>query len=251
MKRYLRCAFAIAVALAAMAARPIASDRMSRVPHVVLWAWERRENLGFIDPATTGVAYLAVTLELSGDRVVLHPRLQPLTVPPRTTLVPVARIETDWHSRPTLSDLQRAEAARIIAGLANPSAAAIQIDFDASKSQRGFYRELLADVRGRIPASIPLSMTALASWCLDDNWIAGLPVDETVPMLFRMGRDSGRIDSYLRAGGKFSPAIGQTSIGLALDEPFAGLSGDKRVYLFSPRPWTAADANAAIVELAR
>ncbi|HET6861920.1 MAG TPA: hypothetical protein VFH91_02705, partial [Pyrinomonadaceae bacterium] len=38
------------------------ADRMSRVPQTVVWAWERPEDLKFIDPAKIGVAYLAKTI---------------------------------------------------------------------------------------------------------------------------------------------------------------------------------------------
>ena len=35
---------------------------------------------------------------------------------------------------------------------------------------------------------MPLTITALASWCDGDDWIDGLPVADASPMLFRMGR---------------------------------------------------------------
>jgi len=199
--------------------RSAPANRMSRLPHVILWAWERREDLSFIDPREAGVAYLACTLYLSGDRVVIRPRRQPLIVPRDSVLIPVVRIETDWHSAPTMSPSQRAEAARAIARLADYSPAAIQIDFDATRSQRAFYRDLLVDLRSRLPDSIPLSITALASWCIYDDWIADLPVDEAVPMLFRMGADSEEVAAYLRRGGDFAPAISRSSVGIAVDEP--------------------------------
>ena len=153
---------------------------------------------------------------------------------------------------PTLSVSQRVRAARIIAGFANASTAAIQIDFDALRSERGFYRDLLGDLRSRLPASIPLSMTALASWCLDDDWISGLPVDEAVPMLYRMGPDARAITTYLRGGGEFGPSSSRNSVGLSLDAQIAGLSSaGKRVYLFSPHPWTAETVRNAIVQVAK
>jgi hypothetical protein len=242
----------IAGASDTLAARRSASaDRMSRMPQVILWAWERRENLNFIDPDKTAVAYLARTLNLRGDSVQVRPRFQPLTVPPRTTLIAVVRIEDDRRVAPTLSASQRGEAARIIAGLANASPAAIQIDFDATRSERAFYRDLLVDVRGRIPASIPLSMTALASWCLDDDWVSGLPVDEVVPMLYRMGPDATEITAYLRNGGEFGPSMSRNSVGLSLDAQVAGLAAGKRVYLFSPHPWTADSVHDAMEQVAR
>ena len=227
------------------------ADRMNRLPHIILWAWERRENLGFIDPDKTAVAYLARTLDLRGDSVLVRPRYQPLTLPPRTTLIAVVRIEDDRRVAPTRSVSQRAEAARIIAKLADASPAAIQIDYDASRSERTFYRDLLTDVRSRIPATIPLSMTALASWCLDDDWITGLPVDEVVPMLYRMGPDASDITAYLRNGGEFGPEMSRNSVGLSLDAQVAGLAAGKRVYLFSPRPWTADSVRDAVEKVAR
>jgi hypothetical protein len=224
---------------------------MSRLPHVMLWAWERREDLSFIHPREAGVAYLALTLRLSGDRVVIRPRRQPLIVPPDAVMIPVARIETDWHSAPAMSPGQCAEAARAIARLADYSPAAIQVDFDATRSQRVFYRDLLTDLRRRLPDSIPMSITALASWCLYDDWITDLPVDEAVPMLFRMEADSEAVAAYLRRGGDFVPAISRSSVGIALDEPAIRAPAARRVYLFSPRAWTREEAASAIAKVAR
>jgi hypothetical protein len=45
----------------------------------VLWAWERPEDLSFIDSNKFGVAFLqAQTLTLQGDDVTFSPRHQPL-----------------------------------------------------------------------------------------------------------------------------------------------------------------------------
>ena len=227
------------------------TDLMRRVPRVVLWAWERREDLSFIDPRQIAVAYLDRTLELSADTVVVRPRLEPLTVPAQTVLIPLARVEIDWRSPPSLSVAQRSELSRVIAAMAAASPPAIQIDFDATRSQRAFYRDLLADVRGRLPASTALSITALASWCMDDDWVGGLPVDEIVPMLYRMGPDAQEIISYLRGGGDFAPPLARISVGLSADDRLAGLAGGKRVYLFSPRGWTREQVHEAIAEATR
>jgi len=150
-----------------------------------------------------------------------------------------------------LSACQRSEAARIIAGLGNNSPAAIQIDFDATRSERSFYGDLLADIRRRLPASIPLSMTTLASWCLEDDWVSDLPVDEVAPMLYRMGPHGSEITAYLRGGGEFAPALSRSSVGLSLDAQIAGLATGKRVYLFSPLPWTAESVRNAIGQVAK
>lgn len=232
---------------------PVANraDRRMRVPPVVLWAWERRADLGFINPHRTAVAYLDRTLDLSGNTVVVRPRFQPLTVPIGTELIPVTRIEIDRRSPPSLSVAQRRKAARIIVQTAASSPPEIQIDFDATRSERAFYRQLLASVRGSLPPSTALSITALASWCMDDDWVSGLPVDEIVPMLYRMGPDATQIISYVRGGGRFPPALARLSVGLSTDEQIAGLGVGKRLYLFSPHPWTAKEVRKAVEEATR
>jgi hypothetical protein len=232
---------------------PVAAraERTTRVPRIVLWAWARRENMSFIDPQQVAVAYLDRTLELSGDTVVVRPRLEPLTVPRRTILIPVVRIEIDRRLPPALSSGQRSQASRIIAAMASASPPEIQVDFDATVSERAFYRELLAEVRRRIPASTVLSITALASWCVGDDWVGRLPVDEIVPMLYRMGPDAPEITSYLHGGGNFAPPLARFSVGLSTDEQLSGLGAGKRVYLFSPHRWTAEEARRAIAEATR
>jgi hypothetical protein len=241
----------LTIASDAMANRPLRADQLSRIPPVVLWAWERRENLSFIDPGKTAVAYLATTLDLEGDSVLVRPRFQPLTVPPHTMLIAVVRIEIPRRGPATLSASQRACTAGIIARLADTSPAAIQIDFDARRSERAFYRELLTDLRGRLPAAMPLTMTALTSWCLDDDWISNLSIDEAVPMVYRLGPARNEIISYLHGGGDFVSTLSRRSIGLSLDADVAGLARGKRVYLFSARPWTAGLLRDAMREVAQ
>lgn len=113
---------------------------------------------------------------------------------------------------------------------------AVQIDFDAKVSERGFYRDLLKELRTRLPESMPLSITALASFCIGDGWIKDLPVDEAVPMLFRMGKDAAEVRRFLAQSRDFPIALCQSSLGMATDEPIT-LSAvkSKRVYVFKGR----------------
>src|SRR5215831_627616 len=53
---------------------------------LVLWAWDRDDDLGFIDIRDTAVAYLAATVILRGETVFLAPR-HPLGPPKGTRLV--------------------------------------------------------------------------------------------------------------------------------------------------------------------
>src|SRR3954471_2936111 len=67
----------------------LAGDRMHSIrpgvavdlPPLMLWAWDRDDDLRFLDIRDTGVAFLAATLTLRGEGVVLAPRRNPLALP--------------------------------------------------------------------------------------------------------------------------------------------------------------------------
>jgi hypothetical protein len=116
---------------------------------------------------------------------------------------------------------------------------AIQIDFDALVSERDFYRALLQDLRAQLPAHVPLSMTALASFCIGDRWLDDLPVDEAVPMIFRMGADDRAIKNLLAGGNDFREPLCRQSYGVALDEPLEmKRDRSRRLYVFNNRSWS-------------
>jgi len=204
-------------------------------PRVFLWAWERPEDLRFIDPHTTGVAFLAKTVYLRGDSVVVRPRLQPLQLAPGTKLIAVVRIETDRQQRPVLSNSQLQQTANEILSLSTKSL--VQIDFDAVVSERSFYRELLQTVRRQLPASTALSITALASWCAGDEWLSDVPIDEAVPMLFRMGVERRQFQRRLESGEPFQSSRCQNSAGVSTDE-LVNAPAVNRLYIFNPQSWT-------------
>ena len=206
-------------------------------PGLILWAWERPEDLTFIDPQKTGVAYLAKTVFLRGPSVLVKRRMQPLSLPPATTVIPVARIETDRKELPTLSARQARDAAAEISQLASlPNVSMVQIDFDATTSERQFYRALLSELRRQMPPETKLSITALASWCQGDNWLSDLPIDEAVPMLFRMGQDRNAILSRLNGEG-LSTTLCKSSAGISTDEHLSNLPLVPRLYVFNPTNW--------------
>ena len=226
------------------------ADPLAHLPRVMLWAWERHEDLRTIDPRAVGVAYLAKTLFLRQNTVVPRPRLQPLQVPPATVLIPVVRIEIDKFSPPTLDMDQRTRAVAEIAAMSRVSTIpAVQVDFDAKTSERAFYRAVLHDLRQALSDTTRISITALASWCLADNWLAGLPIDEAVPMLFRMGADRQRVLSHLQIGGDVRCMPAQQSLGIATDEPLPHMLSRRRMYVFSPRAWSPASVRTALEEV--
>ncbi len=221
-----------------------------RPPKLVLWAWERPEDLSFIDPSEIAVAYLAGTIHLRGGAVEAVPRLQPLQVPPKTRVSAVVRIESAGPASTQLTAAQREQAVSAILWMTNrPDTVGTQIDFDARSSERAFYGDLLRDLHRRLPAGVPLSITALASWCMEDDWIAGLPIEEAVPMLFRMGPGDAEVRRRLRRGQDFTDPACRLSAGVSTDEPLPRLRYGRRVYIFHPRSWTAASATNILREV--
>jgi hypothetical protein len=215
------------------------------LPPIILWAWERPEDLRFLTSSRHGVAFLAQTLVLKADDVIHKPRRQPLKLSPATRAIAVSRVESlkTTGERPFLSQGQKTKLVNLInETLKLPAVWAIQIDFDAVTSERIFYRSLLEELRSKLPDDIPLSITALASFCVGDRWIQNLPVDEAIPMAFRMGTDSQKIKSLIADGHDFRGELCQRSYGIALDEPLkADFDDSRRVYVFNSRSWTPQD----------
>jgi len=225
-------ATALLIALAGCSARQPRFD----LPGLVLWAWERPEDLRFLDPHRAGIAFLAATARIEADgRILFRPRTQSLLLPAGIASIAVVRIESPaQHAVP--------EAAPLVDGLrriaAMPDVRGLQIDFDARLSEREFYRTLLASL-WRV-TNKPIGITALASWCSGDRWLDREPIGEAVPMFFRMGRNESRnmiVDS----------AVCRAAIGVSMDEPWPKVRPPvvDRIYVFNPRAWTQADYLAA------
>lgn len=259
-------------------------DNTAPLPPVVFWAWEKPEDLRFLNPNSAAVAFLAKTIYLSppdpasplksAGGFLVQPRLQPLRVAPETALIAVVRIETSsglpgaaHTTRPVAPNYSTSQlediSSQIVELHSFPAVRAVQIDFDATTRERGFYSALLSDVRRKLPDKVPLSITALASWCIGDPWLERLPrgtIQEAVPMLFRMGPDAVNVAKFLRSANSFPVAACRGSMGVSTDETFSqkllnwnlpGMSStwhQKRIYVFSPRAWTPSAAQAVLKE---
>jgi Protein of unknown function (DUF3142) len=220
---------------------PSLAPRMQRLPRITVWAWERREDLRALDPSTTAVAYLDRTLTLDAHGLTIQPRRQPMLLPasPALTRIPVIRIETNTGA--TLTDASAISTADSILAALRPNSAALQIDFDARLSERDWYRRVLTQVRDRLPANMPLSITALASWCsYDSAWLNTLPIDEAVPMLFRMEPDRRhaaalgllrRYEFLIRAPRCLA------SVGISTRERWPSELAGRRIYIFPNEGW--------------
>jgi len=207
--------------------------RLQHLPRITLWAWERPEDLRALESNRFAVAYLAQTIVLR-DHPVSVPRMQPLQVAPGAAVIAVVRIE---GAPLRLSEKAAGQVAYMILKSAKqPGISAVQIDFDARTSQRPFYRAVLGQVRAQLPTSMPLSITALASWCAGDDWIGDLPVDEAVPMFFRMGGARPRTTGWTYP--LLEPKC-MSSAGVSMDEAWPHISAAARIYVFHPDPWNA------------
>lgn len=239
----------------------------TEMPRKILWAWERPEDLRFLDPKEFGVAFLAQTITLEQDRVNSRQRRQPLEIADGTYLIAVTRIETvkEYGKRPTFSDEMISQiVAQIVQTKTLKNVRSIQIDFDAVASERSAYRRLMVKLAEELgarnkgqgasaasttspsPSSlvprVSLTMTSLASWCTGDAWFNDFPVDEAVPMVFEMGADSDKIKTYLRNGNDWQEPLCRASYGISMEEgKFEGMKDGRRMYFFKRSPWRASD----------
>ncbi|MFP2912427.1 DUF3142 domain-containing protein [Pyxidicoccus sp. 3LFB2] len=226
---------------------PAACAPTTEPPQVIVWAWERPENVRFLEGHQAGVAFLLATLELTDKGVFEHPRRQPLYLGPGMALKSTVRLE--MHQGASLADFTperlRGLAERLTdLALSTSGVTALQLDFDARESEQEAYLTLLQETRRRLPPRMALSITALASWCAPGSWLERAPVDEVVPQLFRMGPDAATYRARFARG---LPLPCKGSVGLALDEWQPVPPGVSTLYLFNPRPWTP-DAFAQALE---
>lgn len=233
---------ALIALVAALAMRPDAlphaRSRMDALPAITLWSWERREDLRRADVRRFAIAYLDQTLAIDLN-VHSSARRNALVLPPGAARMAVVRIEPTRYA--VLNAVNREAAVEdILRSAQEPGVAALQIDFDAAVSQRAFYRDVLDELRQRMPAQMPLSMTTLASWCSYDDWLHGLPVDEAVPMMFRMEPDRRRAPADVDAFAIREPLC-RGSVGVSTAEPWPSRVHGNRVYVFADEGWRGED----------
>lgn len=221
------------------------SDASARddAPKTWLWAWERPEDLRFLGGRRdVGVAYLARTVTLSGERVSVYPRRQPLHVEPSTPLTAVVRIEVPRGVAPLPGVLDRA-AHEVVSALPEGRVRRLQIDFDVRASEEGFYRALLGRVRAELPPGTWLAITSIAANCMDErSWLSTPPpVDEVVPMFFTMGPDARRVRLRLAVTDAYPVEVCRGELGVSVDELAlvgAPLPDTRTLHAFSSAPWT-------------
>ncbi|PZQ63582.1 MAG: hypothetical protein DI570_08455 [Phenylobacterium zucineum] len=199
----------------------------------------------FLPPGVEVAAHMAF-VEVVGDKVAARGRWHPLRVADGQPTTAVAHVQIDrrrplaWTGRTTELVSQA-----VLNAAAPPWVRTLQLDFEVRASEREHLLAVVKAVKAGLRPGVRFSMTALASWCETESWLADAPVDEVTPMLFRMGPGGARIRARLAAGGDFAGAHCRTSLAIATDTPLAGAPAGRRVYLFNPRSWTRADFEAA------
>ncbi len=217
---------------------------------IVIWVWERPENLYFLKERNVTFAYLSGNITKTNEDLVYYPRRQPLRIPDNSNTIAVIRIEdkSDKHEFNN-QDLLDISDYIVKSCQEKESNLSCQIDFDAVESQIDFYKKLIVNVREKLPQNIKLSITALVSWCTDETpWFNGLPIDEAVPMFFRLGKEENLYWNKIEQGSLKLDISCQKSIGIATDEPLPNkiYLENKPIYIFNNVYWSP--ANWAIIK---
>ncbi|MBP9867143.1 MAG: hypothetical protein KBC41_03660 [Candidatus Pacebacteria bacterium] len=209
---------------------------------IIIWVWERNENLTFLNRDTV-VAYYAGSVILENGRMVISKRVQPLKLNSDTEIIPVIRIDNfDTVKELTAPRMKQVEDF-IIQTCDQNLVVGCQIDFDVKSSERDVYKVLISSVRERLPKNLPLSMTALVSWCDTYSWINDTKIDFAVPMFYRLGSDEQMIrGGYTGKTFMESPKC-SSAIGVTTDEPIpkAKYIGNRDIYIFNPHSWTESE----------
>lgn len=220
----------------------IKNNKQENKPLIVLWAWERPENLNFLKNTGDGVAFLAGSIEFKKNLIKTIPRLQPLSVDNRTPMTAVIRIDNIEHRHTNFTDKDFTTITDFVVRICsnNSKVTHCQIDFDALESEREFYKLLLTDVRIKLPEQMPLSITALVSWCHSGSWLDDLPIKDAVPMFFQLGVDEYVVRNDMTSKSFMQSKMCQKSVGISTDEslPDAKYLKGRTIYIFNSKSWT-------------
>lgn len=209
----------------------VGTVRADPLPTEWWWYWDRPAHQLPVPRPGIGTAVVTTHVYFSGSRVIRVPRRSALTLPPGTVSIPVIHVEVDPAHPFAATDEQRDALRDLVVAEAVPRLPPlIQLDFEARPSQRPFWRASVQAIRERLPAQVRLSVTALASWCFGDRWLAEVPADEIVPMYFRLGK--AREAFVARSAAGIPEPRCRNAHGVADDEPPWPVALPGRRYVF-------------------
>jgi hypothetical protein len=221
------------------------------MPPLILWAWEAPQHLTDIDPNTTGVAVLVASIRITPERLIVHPRQQPIVLPSHTYTIAVVHIDKPPVQVGLDATLVNYLADRIGAIYRQSKYQQLQIDFDTLPKEEGFYRDLLLALRQRLGEHAVISITAIASWCTNNRWLdkQQLPINYVVPMFFNLDQDEQRRKDFIKHVPRQRQQLAdycQGPVGLATYEswqvPF--ITSDS-VFVYTEGSWDAAKLSKA------
>jgi len=211
-------------------------------PHQpTLWVWDGDQDLTFLEAGEADFAVLLGYLERNETgEFMIRNRSGRVTLP-ETQRAGVIRIPNKTSVKAGASR----KAARAIATACKQYDQDIcQVDFDATVSEREWYRRTLTHLQKRLPNQT-VSMTANLSWCTKyDDWIKMLPVDHIVPMYFSLSvGENAFANEYLPALSSTGPcsqnagfAVGQLDMAKKL--PTRLFDDTIPVWIFSAKTWS-------------
>lgn len=211
------------------------------------WIWPnsngpRGERDGV--PPYRDAAVLVESMVLRAGGIERAGRTRPLVLPAGVRLLPVVHVEAAEGSPADFTPAQLeavVAAVRRHAGTAAAGAGVLQLDFEAPARTRDAYIQLVAAVREALPAGVRLSVTVLAHWCTQGDWLDRLPVDEIVPMLYRLGphADDWR-RRFEQADASLARRCRGPALGFATNDtpPPSLLARTARPYWFDEAAWS-------------
>jgi hypothetical protein len=224
-----------------------AADAAASLARGVAWVWPTSNGpqaSGAATPSYREAAVLVETLVLRAHGVERGGRQQPLALPDHVALLPVVHVEAAADAPTTFTATQREAilaAVRRHAPAAAAGAGVLQLDFEAPARARESYRSLVAEVRAALPANVRLSVTALAHWCTQGDWLDRLPVDEVVPMLYRLGAHAAQWrERFATDDPSLARRCRGPALGFATNDPppAALLARTARPYWFDEAAWS-------------
>jgi hypothetical protein len=224
------------------------SEVNASIERGVAWIWpDSNGPQGDPDaaaPPYLEAAVLSESLVLRAVGVEHGGRTQPLVLPEGVRLLPVVHVEAAADAPAVLTPSHRAavvQAVRRQAGTAAAGAGALQLDFEAPPRQREAYVQLIGEIRKAMPANVRLSVTALAHWCVQGDWLDRLPVDEVVPMLYRLGPQAAQWrQRFAQPDDRLARRCRGPALGFATNEPPPPtlLARASRPYWFDESAWS-------------
>ncbi|WP_342278874.1 hypothetical protein [Candidatus Tisiphia endosymbiont of Myopa tessellatipennis] len=204
----------------------------NKVPNLTLWSLHRSDDLLFIDN-NTAVASLIATIYIDLDKIKIIPRTNTLTTSANSFIIPVFRLE--MKAKGKLDAKSLTDLSNIILSASKPEQL-IQLDFDATYNQRKIYSQLIETL---VKNNRKISITALSSWCMFDNWIDKLSIEYAVPMVYqgrKENQDIRRVKKFFTDNKNWRSKKCQNYIGLMAGDVLTVPTSFK-VFIFNKDKW--------------